>query len=179
AGVGRDRAGEHLHQGGLAGAVVPDEADDLAGGDPEVDPPEDVQDAVAFPDVDHLDARWRLDLGLSEGRGHGVNLRVGCGWSARVVDQLKISRYSSTLSAVTMVIGTSMKPFGSAPSRMALSSWTASTPSWRGSCWMTASTRPLSIPPMTSLVRSQPMILVSAAGSSAATAPTVAGSPVV
>ncbi len=37
AAVGRQRAGEHVHQRRLAGAVVADEADALAGADGEVD----------------------------------------------------------------------------------------------------------------------------------------------
>ena len=54
AGIGNDGAGEDLAQGRLAGAVVADEAEDLAGAQHEVDAIERLDGAVALADVLHL-----------------------------------------------------------------------------------------------------------------------------
>jgi hypothetical protein len=59
AGVGRHRAREHAEQRGLARAVGPDDADRVAGADPELDAIEHDQFTVALDDALGLDERRR------------------------------------------------------------------------------------------------------------------------
>src|SRR5947209_4300835 len=57
AGIGLDDTGKDLHQRGLARAVIPDEADNLARGDLEIYVIERLHRAVCFADARNAQAR--------------------------------------------------------------------------------------------------------------------------
>ena len=59
AGVGRDDAAQHLHQRRLAGAVLADQADDLAGADRQAHVVQRQDARIALPDADQLEERLR------------------------------------------------------------------------------------------------------------------------
>jgi hypothetical protein len=81
AGVGGTQTGQDAQQGGLAGAVRPDQADDVARGDDEVRPAEQL--AVA-------EARTHT-LGL-HGRGHGGHPRPSRARSAHALPRDRVGR---------------------------------------------------------------------------------------
>ena len=65
--VVRVQPGHDLDQGRLAGAVVAEDAGDLAGVDGQVDPLERADGAVGLADVDHLDQRHLVQGGALSG----------------------------------------------------------------------------------------------------------------
>ncbi len=127
--IGDVGAREDLHERGLAGRVIADETDDFAGGDAEGHPPQcfDRAEPLAYIPEDNAIRSLRCSYG---GTLH-VTPRFSIGEPVKpcgraVGDYSKIARKSSTLSEVTIAIGTSMNDSTSSPSTSALHARTAS-----------------------------------------------------
>ena len=70
--IGRDHAAQDFHQRGFAGAILPDQADDLAWRDRERHAGECHHARIGLADI------GKFQKGLAHRRSHSVNITAGC-----------------------------------------------------------------------------------------------------
>ena len=146
--VRNEGAGQDLGQCRLAGRVVADESQDLSGAEPEVDALQRVDTAEALVDPAHGDeplrARPNLICRNCRLRHGDPDASVGAAAARREPPRLQrggstepywnVARNASTLSCVTIVIGTSVTRGTDPPPITVSNASTAAAPMPPGSC---------------------------------------------